>query len=63
MDAGGSLPMPGAPPQVKLDSGDTAWMLAASALVLLMTLPGCAAQAARIARRVTADTAGRAAPG
>ena len=29
-----------APP--KLDSGDTAWMLASTALVLLMTIPGLA---------------------
>ena len=26
----------------KLDSGDTAWMLTATALVLLMTIPGLA---------------------
>jgi hypothetical protein len=31
-------------PLLKLDSGDTAWMLTASVLVLLMSLPGCAAQ-------------------
>ncbi|OHC72527.1 MAG: ammonia channel protein [Rhodospirillales bacterium RIFCSPLOWO2_01_FULL_65_14] len=32
---------PAAPPP-KLDSGDTAWMLASTALVLLMTIPGLA---------------------
>ena len=30
------------PPPPKLDSGDTAWMLASTALVLLMTIPGLA---------------------
>ena len=29
-------------PEVLLDSGDTAWMLTSTALVLLMTLPGLA---------------------
>ena len=29
-----------APPPPKLDSGDTAWMLTATALVLMMTIPG-----------------------
>ncbi|HEY4635580.1 MAG TPA: ammonium transporter [Rhodospirillales bacterium] len=33
---------PAAPPPPKLDSGDTAWMLASTALVLLMTIPGLA---------------------
>ncbi|MEE8334158.1 MAG: ammonia channel protein, partial [Alphaproteobacteria bacterium] len=27
-------------PKAKLDSGDTAWMLMATALVLMMTVPG-----------------------
>ena len=30
-------------PPLKLDTGDTAWMLTSSVLVLLMSLPGCAA--------------------
>jgi len=30
------------PPPAKLDSGDTAWMLTSSALVLMMTIPGLA---------------------
>ena len=33
---------PGAPPAPKIDSGDTAWVLTSSALVLLMTAPGLA---------------------
>jgi Amt family ammonium transporter len=33
-------PVPAGPP--KIDSGDTAWMLASTALVLLMTVPGLA---------------------
>jgi len=37
--AGGAAP-PAAPP--KIDSGDTAWMLTSTALVLLMTIPGLA---------------------
>src|SRR3954463_1798273 len=37
--AGGGAP-PAAPP--KIDSGDTAWMLTSTALVLLMTIPGLA---------------------
>lgn len=31
---------PPAPPPPKIDSGDTAWMLTSSALVLMMTIPG-----------------------
>ena len=31
-----------APPQPKIDSGDTAWMLTSAALVLMMTAPGLA---------------------
>ena len=37
-DMGGGLPVPAKP---SFDAGDTAWMLTASTLVLLMTLPGC----------------------
>jgi ammonium transporter, Amt family len=33
---------PAPPPAAKLDSGDTAWMIVATALVMLMTLPGLA---------------------
>ena len=38
--AAAASPAPAAPP--KLDSGDTAWMLSSTALVLLMTVPGLA---------------------
>src|SRR5579863_4073518 len=31
-----------APPAPKVDTGDTAWMLASTALVLMMTIPGLA---------------------
>lgn len=37
-----SAPVAAAPAVAKLDSGDTAWMLASTALVLLMTIPGLA---------------------
>ncbi len=40
-DAAAAAPPPPAPP-AKLDSGDTAWMLTSSALVLMMTIPGLA---------------------
>jgi hypothetical protein len=40
-DSGSS---PAAP--LALDAGDTAWMLTASVLVLLMSLPGCVPRAA-----------------
>ena len=33
---------PAAPPPPKFDTGDTAWMLTSSALVLMMTIPGLA---------------------
>ena len=33
---------PAAPPAPKLDTGDTAWMLISTAIVLLMTIPGLA---------------------
>jgi Amt family ammonium transporter len=35
-------PAPAAPPPPKLDTGDTAWMLTSTALVLMMTIPGLA---------------------
>ncbi len=35
-----SPPTAGPMPQVKIDKGDTAWMLTSSALVLMMTIPG-----------------------
>jgi len=39
----GAAPAPAAPaPPPKIDSGDTAWLLTSSALVLLMTAPGLA---------------------
>jgi len=37
-----TAPAAAAPPPPKLDSGDTAWMLASTALVLMMTIPGLA---------------------
>ncbi|MDF2446558.1 MAG: amtB [Moraxellaceae bacterium] len=37
-----TAPLPPAPEKPALDSGNTAWMLAATALVLLMTIPGLA---------------------
>ena len=40
--AGGALPAFAQATAPKLDSGDTAWMLTATALVLLMTIPGLA---------------------
>jgi Amt family ammonium transporter len=35
-----AAPPPAAPPTPKLDTGDTAWMLTSTALVLMMTIPG-----------------------
>jgi len=35
-------PAPAAPAPLKIDTGDTAWMIVATALVMLMTLPGLA---------------------
>ncbi len=35
-------PTPAAPPSPKIDTGDTAWMIVATALVMLMTVPGLA---------------------
>ena len=49
---GTSTPTPPAPP--KIDSGDTAWMLTSSALVLLMTAPGLALFYAGLVRRKNA---------
>ena len=37
-----AAPSPAAPAKFKLDSGDTAWMLTSTALVLMMTIPGLA---------------------
>ena len=37
-----SAPAPAAPAKPKLDTGDTAWILISTALVLLMTIPGLA---------------------
>jgi ammonium transporter, Amt family len=37
-----AAPPPAAPPPPKLDTGDTAWMLTSTALVLMMTIPGLA---------------------
>ncbi|MDD5558250.1 ammonium transporter [Candidatus Methylomirabilis sp.] len=42
------------PPTPKIDSGDTAWMLTSSALVLLMTAPGLALFYAGLVRRKNA---------
>src|SRR5574337_1718720 len=47
-----STPAQSAPP--KIDSGDTAWMLTSSALVLLMTAPGLALFYAGLVRRKNA---------
>ena len=40
--AGPALAQAAAAPEPKLDTGDTAWMLTSTALVLLMTIPGLA---------------------
>ncbi len=37
-----TAPAPAPPPAPKLDTGDTAWMLTSTALVLMMTIPGLA---------------------
>jgi len=42
---------PAAPPAPKLDTGDTAWMLTSTALVLMMTIPGVAMFYAGMVRR------------
>jgi Amt family ammonium transporter len=50
--AASPAPQPAAPSAVaKLDSGDTAWMIVATALVMLMTLPGLALFYGGIAKR------------
>jgi Amt family ammonium transporter len=50
--AASPAPPPAAPSAVaKLDSGDTAWMIVATALVMLMTLPGLALFYGGIAKR------------
>ena len=36
------VPLAVAPAAMKIDTGDTAWMIVATALVMLMTLPGLA---------------------
>ncbi len=47
-------PEPATPVTPKIDSGDTAWMLTSSALVLLMTAPGLALFYAGLVRRKNA---------
>src|SRR5712672_2509810 len=42
LSAAAQAPAPAAPAAPKLDSGDTAWMLTSTALVLMMTIPGLA---------------------
>jgi ammonium transporter, Amt family len=42
---------PATPPAPKLDTGDTAWMLTSTALVLMMTIPGLAMFYAGMVRR------------
>src|SRR5437763_239364 len=58
--AGGAAAAPAAPPAPtapvlvavdKINSGDTAWMLASTALVLLMTIPGLALFYGGLARK------------
>ncbi len=49
-----AAPATPAEPQPKLDSGNTAWMLAATALVLLMTIPGLALFYAGMVRKKNA---------
>jgi Amt family ammonium transporter len=46
-----AAPAAASPPVAKLDSGDTAWMIVATALVMLMTLPGLALFYGGIAKR------------
>src|SRR5574337_1259880 len=55
-EAVSSAQAPESPPQAapKIDSGDTAWMLTSSALVLLMTAPGLALFYAGLVRRKNA---------
>jgi len=49
--AAAPAPAPAAAPVAKLDSGDTAWMIVATAMVMLMTLPGLALFYGGIAKR------------
>jgi len=49
--AGAPAAPPAAPPAPKLDTGDTAWMLTSTALVLMMTIPGLALFYAGMVRR------------
>jgi len=44
-------PAPAPAPAAKIDSGDTAWMIVATALVMLMTLPGLALFYGGLAKR------------
>jgi Amt family ammonium transporter len=44
-------PAPAAAPAPKIDTGDTAWMIVATALVMLMTLPGLALFYGGLAKR------------
>ena len=44
-------PAPAAPAAPKIDTGDTAWMIVATALVMLMTLPGLALFYGGLAKR------------
>jgi len=46
-----AAPPPAPPPAPKLDTGDTAWMLTSTALVLMMTIPGLALFYAGMVRR------------
>jgi Amt family ammonium transporter len=46
-----AAPAPAAPAPNKIDTGDTAWMIVATALVMLMTLPGLALFYGGLAKR------------
>jgi ammonium transporter, Amt family len=46
-----SAPVSTPPPAAKIDTGDTAWMIVATALVMLMTLPGLALFYGGLAKR------------
>ncbi|MEK6814608.1 MAG: ammonium transporter [Nitrospirota bacterium] len=50
----GEAAKPAEPPKPKIDSGDTAWVLTSSALVMLMTLPGLALFYGGLVRRKNA---------
>jgi Amt family ammonium transporter len=49
--SGEAAPAVEAAPVSKIDSGDTAWMIVATALVMLMTLPGLALFYGGLAKR------------